>query len=118
VGEDGSPIPQTTIPLTRAEVTFGRDPNLATCLLDDPSVDGLHARLRVDAVGRFLLADQGSTAGTWVNYAPISSEGTPLEHGDLIHFGRAVYRFQLGKPPPMPKPSIRSLDPEEPSGDQ
>jgi len=104
---------QAAIPLTRAEVTIGRDPNQATCLLDDPSVDGLHARLRVDAAGRFLLADQGSIAGTWVNYAPISSEGTPLEHGDLIHFGRAVFRFQVGKPVSPHKPSIINLNPED-----
>jgi hypothetical protein len=110
LGEDGSPLSQTAIPLARTEVTIGRDPNLSTCLLDDPSVDGLHARLRVDALGRFLLADQGSVAGTWVNYAPISSEGTPLEHGDLIHFGRAVFRFQLGKPASGQKPSVTRLD--------
>jgi pSer/pThr/pTyr-binding forkhead associated (FHA) protein len=48
--------------------------------------------------GAFRLADEGSTAGTWVNYTPVSHEGTRLEHGDLIHFGRVGYRFMLKEP--------------------
>ncbi len=43
------------------------------------------------------MADVNSAAGTWLNYAPISSRGAHLEHGDVLQFGRASFRFeQLG----------------------
>jgi hypothetical protein len=32
-----------------------------------------------------------------LNYAPVSSRGAHLEHGDVLQFGRASFRFeQLG----------------------
>ena len=70
----------------------------ATQLLESPTVDGLHARLYRDQDDVFFLADQGSVAGTWVNYAPISTGGARLEHGDLIHIGRVTFRFELTDP--------------------
>jgi hypothetical protein len=39
----------------------------------------------------------GSSAGTWINYTPVSGEGACLEHGDLIHIGRVGFRFSLQK---------------------
>jgi hypothetical protein len=105
---DGSP----PIPITSEEITFGRDPLQAIQVLDDPSVDALHARLRREADGSFRLLDEGSTAGTWINYMPVSKDGARLEHGDLVHFGRIGFRFSEREPERVRKPVI---SPEEPN---
>ena len=97
LGEDGNPLSGSIIPLTQTEITFGSDPAQAIQVIDSPSVSPLHARLITTSEG-YRLADAGSVAGTWLNYAPVSSLGARLEHGDLIHFGRASFRFQLSRP--------------------
>lgn len=95
----GSDAPASSIALTYQEMTFGSDPQLSVHVLTDPSVSPLHARLRQTPEGGFILADAGSVAGTWVNYAPVSKQGTGLEHGDLVNFGRSRFRFELANPP-------------------
>lgn len=45
-----------------------------------------------------LLLDNNSIAGTWVNYTPVSIEGSCLRHGDLIHFARVGFRFETDPP--------------------
>jgi hypothetical protein len=83
------------IALTGVDVVFGRDASLAAIVLDDPSVERMHARLVRQADGEYLLRDQGSVAGTWVNYELLQSQGRRLQHGDLIQLGRVEFRFQL-----------------------
>lgn len=83
------------IPLTGGDMLLGKDASLAAIPLDDPSVSDLHARLIRQAGGDYLLRDQGSVAGTWVNYEPVPEEGHRLRHGDLIHLGRVTLRFRL-----------------------
>ena len=109
---DGAP--DERIPITNGEITFGKDPILATAAFNDPSVADLHARLRTDSEGHSRLFDEGSTAGTWVNYIPISSGGTKLAHGDIIHVGRVGLRFMLSAKKRIPKPIVR---PQEPNRD-
>lgn len=103
---DGEPASSNPIPLADQEITFGTDPVQSTHVLDDPSVAPLHARLRQADSGEYLLADQGSVAGTWVNYEPITQEGRVLKHGDVVHFGQLMYRFVLRNPPAQPEPKI------------
>jgi fermentation-respiration switch protein FrsA (DUF1100 family) len=91
------------------ELTFGLDPTLATMIVDDPSIEGLHARLLRDPDGTFRLVDEGSVAGTWVNYLPVTGEGQLLRHGDLVHFGRVGFRFTQREPLPVEKPVITCL---------
>jgi hypothetical protein len=79
--------------LTGTDVTLGRDASLVTHVLLDPSVSAVHARLIRQVSGRYLLRDQDSAAGTWVNHQPVAQAGRTLEHGDLVHFGRVGYRF-------------------------
>jgi hypothetical protein len=93
---NGKPNPQP-IAITSQTVTLGTNPDQATIVLDDPSVDDVHARLTLDEQGNFQLSDMGSIAGTWINYTPVSGEGACLEHGDLIHIGRVGFRFSLQK---------------------
>ncbi len=96
--ENEQPITGGAILLTRQEITFGTDPQRATQVLESPTVNELHARLYRSPEGNFFLADQGSVAGTWVNYAPVTINGARLEHGDLIHIGRVMFRFELISP--------------------
>lgn len=113
--DDPSALPP--IPIHSNEVTIGRDPTQATLILDDPSIEALHARLVRENSGNFRLRDEGSLAGTWVNYTPISREGLRLEHGDLIHIGRIGFRFSMRQAlqirRPVIKPEVSSEDTAE-----
>ncbi len=107
---------QPPIPINASEVTIGSDPALASLLLTDPSVEGLHARLIRQEDGSFRLLDEGSTAGTWINYKLIPKEGAPLVHGDLVHIGRSGFRFTHRHPDRVRKPVVAPTLPgiEEP----
>lgn len=98
--EAGEPIT-----LIGVDLTFGRDAALASVVLDDPSVSGLHARLIRQADGGYVLKDQGSVGGTYVNFTALSDAGQRLEHGDRVHIGRLAFRFRLAQPPP-PRPVL------------
>jgi hypothetical protein len=102
-GEPASAVP---IPLAEKDMTFGTDPVQSKRVLDDPSISPLHARIKQMEDGDFIIYDHGSIAGTWVNYEPITREGHRLAHGDRIHFGQLVYRFDLNKPPAVSEPKI------------
>jgi hypothetical protein len=56
--------------------------------------------------GQFKLSDEGSVAGTWINYSPVTGEGAALEHGDLIHLGRVGFRFTQREPLRQRKPVV------------
>jgi hypothetical protein len=103
---DGEPMTGNPIPLVEPETTFGTDPVQATHVLDHPSVSGLHARLKRAEGGDFLLIDNSSVAGTWVNYDPVPKSGRALKHGDVVHFGQLMYRFSLKNPPADAEPKI------------
>lgn len=96
--ETGEPIA-----LIGVDLTIGRDAALSGVVLDDPSVSGLHARLIRLADGGYVLKDQGSIGGTYVNFTALSDAGQRLHHGDRVHFGRLAFRFRLADPPP-PRP--------------
>ncbi|MBT3322727.1 MAG: FHA domain-containing protein [Anaerolineae bacterium] len=95
------------IPLTDEEMSLGADPVKVTFVLDDPSISPKHAKISQNEEGEFLLYDQDSVAGTWVNFEKINGEGKILAHGDLIHFGLLRYKFDLNKPPVSREPMIR-----------
>jgi len=79
--------------IVNKELIIGSNPKAVNLALSDPSVDKRHARLTRREDGTFWITDLGSTAGTWVNYAPISPEGARLVSGDLLHVGRVGFRF-------------------------
>lgn len=110
---DGQPIPAIPIPVSEKETTFGTDPVQCNQIMDDPSIASVHARLRQTEDGGYLLLDNGSIAGTWVNYEPIPREGYRLAHGDMVNFGRLIYRFTLPTAPEIKKPTITVLPSEE-----
>ncbi|HJQ14037.1 MAG TPA: FHA domain-containing protein [Anaerolineales bacterium] len=104
----GEPASAAPIPVLEKEMTFGTDPVQSIRVLDDPSISPLHARIKRNGDGVFHIYDHGSVAGTWVNYEPVAREGRCLTHGDRIHFGQLMYRFDLNRPPVTPEPKIIS----------
>ena len=102
----GEPASAAPIPLIEKEMTFGTDPVQSLRVLDDPSISPLHARIKRNGEGAFHIYDHGSVAGTWVNYEPVTRDGCRLAHGDRIHFGQLLYRFELRQPPTEPEPKI------------
>jgi hypothetical protein len=107
----GEPASSLPIPLLEPDLTFGTDPVQSVRVLDDPSIAPLHARIKQKPDGSFFIYDHGSVAGTWVNYEPVTREGRRLTHGDCIHLGRLMYRFDLKQPPAEPEPKIISQRP-------
>ena len=83
------------IPLGNEETLIGSERRKVDHVLVHPTISPLHARIFKDADGNFRIADSGSAAGTWVNYAPVSTRGAQLEHGDLVQFGRLAYIFEI-----------------------
>jgi hypothetical protein len=102
--EDGQPVSAPPIPVVTPEMTFGSDPMQVTRILDDPSVSPLHARLQEQG-GEYILSDENSVAGTWVNYELLAAPHR-LQHGDVLHIGRLSYRFMLRKAPERPLPKV------------
>ena len=113
LGTTGEPVTGHPIPLTEKETTFGTDPVQAKHVLDHPSIAALHAHVRRKDGGDFLLVDNNTVAGTWVNYDPIPKEGRFLKHGDVVHFGQLMYRFSLKHPPADAEPKIIPEAPTE-----
>ena len=92
------------------DFSIGRDAARTTIQLNEPSVDLSHARFTYDLDGFFLLEDEHTIAGTWVNYSPVPKDGVKIEHGDLIHFGRNGFRFTYIEPKYVPRLVIREED--------
>jgi hypothetical protein len=99
------------IPLSEKEIAFGSDPVQAAAVLDDPSVAPLHAHISHTDDINFLIMDAGTVAGTWVNFEPVGTEGHLLRHGDVVHFGQLVFRFELKNPPLAAEPKIAKENP-------
>ena len=102
----GEPASGTPIPILEKEMTFGSDPVQSMYVLDDLSISPLHARIKQTEDGKFTVYDHGSVAGTWVNFDAVTRAGAILAHGDRIHFGGLVYRFELRQAPPSSEPKV------------
>ncbi len=87
-----------SIPLPASETILGSDNKQCDVLLSGPTISAVHAHIFADTARHFYIADNGSAAGTWVNYAPVSSHGTHLEHGDLVNIGALRFKFELLNP--------------------
>ena len=63
--------------------------------LNHPSVSKIHAALVMNAEGTLLVADTGSTNGTFINGRRIAyGEARQLVDGDVVGFGDAEVRFK------------------------
>jgi EAL domain-containing protein (putative c-di-GMP-specific phosphodiesterase class I) len=72
---------------------IGRDAG-ADLAVEARGLSRQHAEFREEADGRLLLADLGSTNGTWVNRQHIDGPRWVVEK-DIIHFGNAEFRLGL-----------------------
>ena len=76
----------------RLNVGRGSDNDL---WLDDASVSKIHAALVMNREGTLLVADTGSTNGTYINGRRIAyGEARPIEEGDVVGFGDVEVRFR------------------------
>jgi len=63
--------------------------------LNDGSVSKIHSALVMNQQGTLLVADTGSTNGTFINGRRISyGESRPIEEGDVVGFGDVEVRFR------------------------
>ncbi|HKG13496.1 MAG TPA: FHA domain-containing protein [Pyrinomonadaceae bacterium] len=63
--------------------------------LEHPSVSKIHAALVLNREGTLLVADTGSTNGTFINGRRLSyGEARQIEDGDVVGFGDAEVRFK------------------------
>lgn len=88
----------TSIALPASDTLLGSDPKLSDVVLSGPTIASVHTQIFCDASKHFYIADKGSRAGTWLNYAPVSSHGTHLQHGDLVNIGALKFRFEVLNP--------------------
>ena len=79
--------------VTDDRVSIGRSPD-AGVFLDDVTVSRNHAVL-VDRDGKFVVEDQGSLNGTFVNRRRI--DNAPLEEGDELQIGKYRMTFVGGR---------------------
>lgn len=110
---DGQFATVAPIPIIEKEIIFGTDPVQCNLILDDASISSVHARLRMTDDGGYLLLDNNSVGGTWVNYDAIPHEGYRLRHGDMVNFGQLSYRFMLRVPTKNSAPKITVLSTDE-----
>lgn len=103
---DGQFAAVPPILLADKEIVLGTDPVQCTLILDDPSLSPVHARIRQTDDGGYLLQDNNSLGGTWVNYEPAQRDGYRLKHGDMVNFGQLAYCFMLKTPPPKSSPKV------------
>lgn len=73
--------------LSGEDVTFGRS-RQATVPLDDSYASERHARIYQDG-GQWLVADLGSTNGTFLNKAKLTTP-TPIGPGDQVAIGKTT----------------------------
>lgn len=85
------------IALVGNDITIGRDPAHAKVIFQDKSVSRLHARIRMDR-GNYILVDEGSASGTYVNFERVGFTPQNLRDSDEIHIGRVRLRFKVAAP--------------------
>jgi pSer/pThr/pTyr-binding forkhead associated (FHA) protein len=65
--------------------------------LNDASVSKIHAAVLMTAEGTLLVADTGSTNGTFINGRRIAyGESRQIDEGDVVGFGDVEVRFRKG----------------------
>jgi len=83
------------IDLAAGTTTFGRTPENAVVLSDDPYISGRHGQIVIGEDGTAQVIDVGSTNGTTLNGVRLTPQ-TPLAlaSGDEIKFGGSTFRYE------------------------
>lgn len=95
--DKGLPACPQEIILLEKETIFGSDAGQVNAYLEHSSISPQHSLLLKNERGSVSVADLGSEAGTWVNYAPVSSAGVLLYDGDLLQIGKVTYQYRIGR---------------------
>jgi len=98
----------TTFPLSEKLVIIGREPDV-DIPLDDEESSRRHAQVSWE-VGQFILADLGSTNGTFVNGSQITAPHM-LRPDDQIMVGKTTLVFQVTEAPVAPAAEEVSIAP-------
>ena len=91
------------------ELVIGRQASGVGDLGSDIEISRQHARIALDADGRYLIEDLGSTNGTYVNGRAVEGRVT-LEAGDRIELGASALIVQVMAPTPPSSPVTTSAD--------
>ena len=86
------PYSGQTFPLKPGETQIGRESTKDVALSMDNAVSRSHARVAQEA-GVYVLYDDGSTNGTFVNNARVSRH--ELVNADVVQVGSSKFRFEL-----------------------
>ena len=79
--------------LVKSDMSIGRSPHCAI-FLNDMTVSRMHATLRYES-GTYVIADENSFNGVWVNNANVESKA--LKSGDFIQIGAFCLLFEENK---------------------
>ena len=105
-----SPTAQQLEMIEGKRLSVGRTKENAVTIAD-PSVSKIHASLMLNSSGKIVVADTGSTNGTFVNGDRIAyGKGVELAPGDRIAFGSVDVAFEI-LPEPETAMSEASLAP-------
>lgn len=85
------PLAGSTVPLTPAALTIGRDPS-CSLVLEDSYASGTHARI-FPGEGHWWLEDLGSTNGTTLSGVPVTS-AVPLPVGAPVRIGQTTLELR------------------------
>jgi hypothetical protein len=95
MGGESAPSINLSFNLSTHGNLIGSDTVRCDIILTGPTISPVHTEIFCDAAQNYSVADRGSAAGTWLNYAPVSAQGARLENGDLVHIGATAFRFEL-----------------------
>src|SRR5205807_75329 len=87
----GGPHAGQEFALSPGETTIGREAARDVALTGDPTTSRRHAVI-MQQNGRYLLRDEGSANGTFVNGNRVTEQ--PLQPGDEIRIGNNQFRFE------------------------
>jgi hypothetical protein len=89
------PVQGRSIPVENSYFRIGADPESDLTLADDDYVSGRHAAIQASD-GAFLLVDQGSRNGTYVDGERLEAgPGRVLRSGQSIRIGASEFRVML-----------------------
>jgi hypothetical protein len=96
-GKRAAPAGMQIILLDQPEILVGRNKKQCQVILKLPTVEKIHALVTISTEGEVKIANRSAKNGTWVNFAPISPQGTKVQSGDLVHFGKVAFRFESSR---------------------
>ena len=85
---------QHEVQLEADENAVGRSKECRLQLLHDPELSRVHCTFKRHPDGSFVLVDEGSTNGTYLNEERVGSEELPLREGDRVRIGTTVLVFR------------------------